>query len=1068
MRQKIRKTVAIIILMLVLFITSIYANTRENKVVTRVNSIDGFFSVQLDLDVEKAFITGSFTNWKKVSLKKINNKGIVLFLGSFPVKTPGIYQYKFIVEKNGGEQVTMNAPGNTTADAPNSMFIMPGIKVYSSRNTVSPGGTVYIAAERYTTGGKRELLDPHWTMEKVLPGITIDSAGKLIVSHKVKVRNKETLNITGTVDGTKLNKEIKLVPEDSLKGKYRVHYFRFDKRTFPGWNVWNWNGEKDAKSIMFSEDTDFGKLAGLDQKNAIVRHSVKGNDWGAKETDDINLSDKPEVFVVEGDREIYTDFRDAVMAAGPRVFGALMDDTHKVTAYLSVPPLKNTYFDLWCDDEKISTSVTHNRVLEFDIPDKYKFTPWALYEIKASKLFAPSRVRMRNALNTLYYPGEDMGATYTEDKIKTRLWAPTAAKVDLVIYDYESFDNKNGKEIPMKRNSGGTWLAEIDRKEFYGKYYKYKLTFYPKTRYEKVTYAVDPYAKAVGINGQKGVLIDTINDEKTIPKDWKPGKKPPLKALVDSIIYELHVRDFSVDENSGIRQDHKGKFMAFTHDTTHHSKDPKVKTCLAHLKELGVTHVHLLPVYDFATVDETKLDDPGYNKFNWGYDPRNYNVPEGSYSTNPGEPTPRILEFRKMVQSMHDNDLRVIMDVVYNHTWNNSVFEPIVPGYYYRTDRFGIITNGSGCGNEVASERPMVRKFIVDSVKYWAKAYNIDGFRFDLMGLIDIGTMLEIVESLHKIDPTIIVYGEPWTAGGSSLPGNKQTAKGNLPYIFKNGTKLAAFNDDLRDNIRGGNWDPRMERGYVTGNTSVKSQVYKGVIGSIERLHDDKPDAMLTLNPDNTINYVAAHDNFCLMDQILIAMGHHFPKPRVKQRNDNIDKKNVLKDHRVKRQILANGIILTSQGIPFIHAGDEILRTKFGDDNSYKSSDEINRIRWNWKKDYKEVFDYYRGLIELRKAHPAFRMRTAEQVQKHFKIIPSPDDTVAYILINHANDDKWKDIIVIYNPHEESKTIHLPPGKWHIAVNDKQAGTETIKGTEEITGKVEVPGISMMVLFVEK
>lgn len=1061
------KTIALSVIILLIFVSKPYAAASQGEVSgLTIDSEKSTVTLKLDYDAPEASVVGTFTDWKQIPLEKREEEGKLIFKGIFPVKVAGIHEYKFIIKPQGGKEFTMNATETRGAEAPDSMFIMPGIKVYSSRNVLTPGEKIYLAAEEFSPDGKRNLIAPRWEMLHDRPGVILDSKGALSLSRRVKVKDGEEVTLVGRSNGHTFMKKVQLAPEDQKEGKYKIHYFRFDRRTFPGWNVWAWNGEKDSGSLSFTEETDFGKLAAVDRDNAIIRYSVPGNEWKAKETDDISLNEnKREVFVVEGDREIYTDFQDAILAAGPKVFGALMDDPHKVHAYLSVLPLENTEFELYCGDKKIASATTRNQELDFNIPENYRFIPQALYEIRASKLFAPARVMMRNALNSLYYKGNDMGVTFTENSIGIRLFAPTASLVETVIYDRSNMKEDSGKRIPMKRDVEGTWILKLDRGEFYGKYYKFRLTFYPDSRYEKITYGMDPYANAVGINGQKGALIDVINDPATIPQGWHPAEKPPLKALTDSIIYELHVRDFSVDGNAGIKPEYKGKFMAFTQKGTKIPEAPETKTCLDHLKELGITHVHLLPSYDFSTVDEEKLDDPHYNKFNWGYDPRNYNVPEGSYSTDPANPAKRIREFRKMVQSLHNSKIRVIMDVVYNHTVNNSIFDPIVPGYYYRSDRFGVYTNGSGCGNEVASERPMVRKFITDSVRHWAKDYNVDGFRFDLMGLIDIQTMEEIVEDMHKIDPTIIVYGEPWTAGGSSLPERMQTAKKNLPYIFKDGIKLAAFNDDFRDAVRGGNWNPAKDRGYVTGKTSVKGQILKGAIGSIERLPGDRGDSMLTLNPNNTINYVAAHDNYVLLDQILRALGHVFPKGDKKIRNDNIDTNNPLADHRVRRQVLANGIILTSQGIPFIHAGDEMLRTKFGDDNSYKSGDETNRIRWSWKLDYKDVFNYYKGLIHLRTLHPAFRMRTAAEIRQHFQMLPSPGDTVAYILKNHAGGDSWKNIIVIYNPREEAAIVPLPKGTWHIVVDENHAGTNVVEGTKSMKDEVRVPAISMMVLF---
>jgi type I pullulanase len=405
-----------------------------------------------------------------------------------------------------------------------------------------------------------------------------------------------------------------------------------------------------------------------------------------------------------------------------------------------------------------------------------------------------------------------------------------------------------------------------------------------------------------------------------------------------------------------------------------------------------------------------------------------------------------------MVQALHNKNIRVVMDVVYNHTMDNTAFDPIVPGYYYRTDDMGTNTNGSGCGNEVASERPMVRKFIVDSVKHWAKDYSIDGFRFDLMGIIDRKTMELLTDELHRMDPSIIVYGEPWGGGWSSLPGEMQTTKGT-----QRGKNFSVFNDNIRNAIRGNNDSPHPSHGYVTGKLIEAGQVFKGVIGSITDFCG---------KPGESINYVSCHDNHCLWDQIIASLGHNFPNnPYIPYRNDNI-KENEMTDPRVKRAILANGIVLTSQGMAFIHAGEEILRTKYGCHNSYNAGDEINMIRWQWKEDYNEVFKYYRSLIRLRREHPAFRMTTEEDIRKHFTLLKTHGKIIAFALTNHANGDPWKNIIVIYNPYTTPHTIDLPNGKWHIVVNHREAGTTPVKtGDSKAEGKIRVQGISMMVLY---
>ena len=491
-----------------------------------------------------------------------------------------------------------------------------------------------------------------------------------------------------------------------------------------------------------------------------------------------------------------------------------------------------------------------------------------------------------------------------------------------------------------------------------------------------------------------------------------------------------------------------------------------------HLVELGITHVHLLPVYDFKTINELTSDDPDSDdpKFNWGYDPQNYNVPEGSSLTDPTDPAVRITEFKQMVKALHDHGIRVIMDVVYNHTFEieDGPLNKIVPGYFYRTDDVGIYTNGYGSGNEIASERPMVRKYIKDSVRYWAEEYHIDGFRFDLMGLIDTTTMTQIVEELQReVDPTLLFYGEPWT-GGSLFPLQELTLKGS-----QRGKNFAVFNDHFRTAIKGDS--DGAGRGFATGAHGHEAGIVTGVRGAI----DDFTDA-----PTETINYVTAHDNLNLWDKVirtqgldhelgflnildgrLIGGGSVEDAVAAAEPYKYVDPADVFANETVRRSLLANEIVMTAQGIPFIHAGDEILRTKYGDHNSYRSPDAVNQIRWQYKAEFKPVFDYYKGLIELRKSHPAFRMTSREAINQHLEIFHSHNNVVGFVLKNYANGDTWRNIAVIYNANTDPRPVTFPhvSGSWNVVVDDRRAGTDVIRTIHNDT--VNVQGLSMMVLY---
>jgi len=668
---------------------------------------------------------------------------------------------------------------------------------------------------------------------------------------------------------------------------------------------------------------------------------------------------------------------------------------------------------------------------------------------------------------TEYYGGRDLGCTYSKTESVFRLWAPGAAKVTLALYedtgsynaDGEVTDHAGGLEIGMKKLKDGVWFLRFYG-DLAGRYYMYKIEHPDGT----VRYAADPYSKAVSANGARSAIVDM---EAWNPPGWESDRRPPLAGPEDAVLYELHVRDFSADPGAGFK--HKGKYKAFT-ETGLRDEDGNA-IGIDHLEELGVTHVHLLPVSDFKTVNELKVDDPDASepKYNWGYDPQHFNVPEGSYATDPKVPGLRIREFKEMVMALHRKGIRVIMDVVYNHTYSveDGPFEAVVPGYFYRRNAEGRLANGSGVGNELATERPMVRKFILDSVRYWADEYHIDGFRLDLMGLIDTDTVKLMADELHReVDPAIIVYGEPWTGGETPL--GQQTLKGSQRSLG-----FAVFNDHFRGAIKG---DSDGEgKGFATGGTGMEGAVLAGVKGSI----DDFADA-----PPESINYVTVHDNLNLWDKVLTTQGlrgeagfgdirngepiHGGSLREAVEKSEPyrfVDGERIMESEAVKRAILANGIVLTSQGIPLIQAGDELLRTKYGDHNSYRSGDAVNAVRWENKRRFKPVFDYYRGLIELRRSHPAFRLTSREQVENHLETLRCGDNIVAFMLKGFAGGDAWKNIIVVYNAndHEIEQAIPFSKTGWKVAVNGERAGNEAFYCIAD--ERVAVPALSMMVLF---
>lgn len=630
------------------------------------------------------------------------------------------------------------------------------------------------------------------------------------------------------------------------------------------------------------------------------------------------------------------------------------------------------------------------------------------------------------------YHGTDLGLQLSSSATNFKIWAPSADEARLHLYETD-LGGEAIRTLDLKKGENGTWSLEIPE-NLKGQYY----TFQVSVEGQWLDEVPDPYVYAVGTNGQRGHIIDL---EDTNPEGWNSDQRPPLNGFEDIIIYELHVRDVSMHPNSGISQ--KGKFLGLTESATKNAEGEK--TGLDHIRELGVTHVHLLPSFDYRSIDESKLEE---NKFNWGYDPQHYNVPEGSYSTNPADGAVRIREFKQMVKSFHDAGIRVILDVVYNHTGatENSNFNQLVPGYYYRQDSLGGFSNASACGNETASERAMMRKFIVESVAFWAEEYHIDGFRFDLMGIHDIETMNAVSEKLRQIDPSIFVYGEGWTAGDSPLPDNKKALKKNTHLL----DGVAAFTDDYRDALKGHvfTFD---QKGFVSGESGLKESIKFGIVASTEHPQVNYnevnySDAPWAKSPLQTITYVSCHDNHTLWDRLMISAGEF----------SDSERKNMHK--------LALAMLLTSQGVSFLHAGVEMCRTKEGEENSFESPDSINRIDWSWKNKHKDVFEYTKALIQLRKQHPAFRMTSTEMIQQHLEFVETTDSNLLiYRLKDHANGDDWKEIFLAFNGNTSSRNIDLPKGDWRIAVTDQLVDLEGKTGLESST--YEVPASSALVLF---
>ena len=620
------------------------------------------------------------------------------------------------------------------------------------------------------------------------------------------------------------------------------------------------------------------------------------------------------------------------------------------------------------------------------------------------------------------YTGNDLGNTYSPTATKFRVWAPTAIAVTLVTYAKADSPLSSAVETRMTPDVNGTWVTSLSGDQD-GLIYNYRVTLEGPTNE-----AVDPYVRATTINGTRGVVV---NLSKTNPAGWSKSKPKFSGKATDAVIYELHVRDLSMDSSSGISAANKGKFLAFTELNT---KSGAVQTGVSAIKDLGVTHVELLPIYDFQSVDEAAPT------FNWGYDPQNYNVPEGSYSSDPTKPTARITELKRALQSMHSVGLRVNMDVVYNHVYNASTFSQnlITPGYFFRTDDSGALTNGSGCGNDVATERPMVRKFIVDSVKYWASEYNLDGFRFDLMGLMDIKTINEVTAALKVIDPTIIVIGEGWEMG--TLAKDLRASQTNISKL----NNVAHFNDQIRDGLKGSVFKAS-DTGWATGKLSAVGDIKPGIVGNTN--YDPMfLNAWNTTSPTQSVNYVESHDNLTLADKLTASV------------------KGISPTGIAQLSQFATSIAFLSQGVPFMQAGQEFLRSKNGDDNSYKSDDATNSLKWSTKLKYSATVNYYKGLIALRAAHPAFRMTSTADMKANIKFFKGTDTLIAYSINGKAVGDKAKTIVVIHNADSANATFTLPnANSWNIVAKGSQIGTKTLQVLK--AGKVVVPGQSTMVLI---
>lgn len=819
----------------------------------------------------------------------------------------------------------------------------------------------------------------------------------------------------------------------------KLHYHREDGN-YDGWDVWLWDAGRDGAGYAFEEEN--GEMVatkvvtpGVTSVGFIVRTQDWTKDIDADQFIDISemVSGTVHIYVesgVEGYTKVYGE--DAM--TGTKLTTARYDEeTQTITVKMTgkVEGDGQKAFQVQGKDGKEKVlSVTEGEQFTYALlmenPLSLTKTYQILFDGNAYDIVMPNIYSTEAFEKEYTYTGTDLGATWSSEKTSFRVWAPTAeaVKVNLYASGTEGTDDLL-EQLSMQADVNGTWVAEKEG-DLNGTYYTYTVTIN-----DTETEACDPYARTTGVNGKRAMVIDLAS---TNPEGWEKDTNPHAgEKYTDAVIYELHVRDLSSDASSGITN--TGKFLGLIETGT--TTESGIPTGLDHIKDLGITHLHLLPSYDYGSVNEAELDRA---QFNWGYDPVNYNVPEGSYSTDPFHGEVRVKEMKQMVQGLHENGLSVVMDVVYNHVYNASefCFNKIVPGYFSRIDEEGKYSSGSGCGNDTASERTMVRKYIVESVKYWADEYHIDGFRFDLVGLLDTQTVNEIVEEVHKTHPDVLFYGEGWTMNTTL------TKDGYVMATQLNSAEtpeFAYFNDTLRDGMKGNVFN-NSEKGYVSGAEGLEETITKCFFGAADWCP----------SPSQTVNYASCHDNLTLMDRL------------------SRSAMNAPRADKVRMNNLSAAIYITAQGIPFMQAGEEMLRSKLKssgefDENSYSSPDSVNSLKWDTlnEEEYQNTYNYYKGLIAFRKAHPALRMTTAEEVNANMTAVEGLDAHVtAFEIQGGANGDAAEGIFIIFNPNPEETSVTLPEGVWDVYVNGEKAGTQVL---ETITdGTAVVAPISAMVL----
>ncbi len=818
-----------------------------------------------------------------------------------------------------------------------------------------------------------------------------------------------------------------------------IHYFRYDQE-YSKWAIWLWPENGAGAEYAFTDTDDFGVTATIDISIAsfsgVSRAGIliKDANWNKDIANDryIDLTKHEggvvNIYLVQEDPKIGYSVDDPDGPKKDDKFRSAFFKTETTISFSATQSLDKEKITVYKDNEKVeasvSTSGTNGTITlkeKVDLNSTYVIKAIFSDEVERSYTVTFDGIYDSDAFERAFaYDGDDLGAIIKDNITTFKLWAPISSKVVLKLYEVGTPLSLNsaahkGTDTPtetveMTKGEKGVWSTTINS-NLHGTYYTYEVTNGINTNE-----VVDPYAKATGVNGLRGLIVDFT---KVNPKGWKYNNRANnIKNATDAIIYELHVRDLTSDETWGGTKANAGKYLGLCESGTKYNN---VTTGFDHIKELGVTHVQLLPIFDYGVVDESKLTDKAYLEeegggFNWGYMPLNYNSLEGGYSSDPFDGLTAIKEMKQVVMAYTASNIRINMDVVYNHTGltADSNFNLIVPGYYHRLTSDGSFSNGSGCGNETASERAMMRKFMVDSVKFWATEYNFGGFRFDLMALHDVDTMNAIANMLKSIDETLMIYGEPWNGGTTTLNGSIAADKVNLskmPYV-------GAFNDDIRDGIKGSVFNAN-EGAFIQGKLGFNDKVKYGIVGGINHpelnLSSVSYEKAWHTSPLKTLNYVACHDNNTLYDKLM-------------QTLSNAQIKNI-----ENYQMQANAIVLLSQGIPFIHAGDEIMRTKPGkdggyDENSYQSPQSVNSIKWDEKASAKQtkVFNYYKSLISFRKNHASLRMTSEADIKANLKFLNFTDQNlIGYSITNNASKDRFEEMIIIFNGSDKVKIANL-------------------------------------------